>query len=90
MAKNETISTHEYSYTVIFEPAEEGGFVATVPALPSIITDGDTLGKAREMVTDAIRCHLESMQKDGIPIPAEPESGIEIIREAVKVQLKTA
>lgn len=28
----------EYSYTVFFEPAEEGGFVATCPALPGLVT----------------------------------------------------
>ena len=26
----------EHRYTVLFEPAEEGGFVATCPALPGL------------------------------------------------------
>lgn len=37
----------EYSYTVLFEPAEEGGFVVTCPALPGLVTEGDTLEEAR-------------------------------------------
>jgi HicB-like antitoxin of HicAB toxin-antitoxin system len=43
----------EYSYTVVFEPAEEGGFVVTVPALPGLVTEGDSLEEAREMVSEA-------------------------------------
>jgi hypothetical protein len=44
-----------YRYTVLFEPAEEGGYVATCPALPGLVTEGDTLDEAREMAKDAIR-----------------------------------
>jgi antitoxin HicB len=61
----------EYSYTVLFEPAEEGGFVATCPALPGLVTEGDTLEEAREMAQDAIRAYLESLRKDRLPIPAD-------------------
>jgi predicted RNase H-like HicB family nuclease len=59
----------EYNYTVLFEPAEEGGFVATCPALPGLVTEGDTLEGAREMAQDAIRAYLGSLQKDHLPIP---------------------
>jgi predicted RNase H-like HicB family nuclease len=55
----------ERRYTVLFEPAEEGGYVATCPALPGLVTEGDTLDQAREMVRDAIRGYLESLRKDG-------------------------
>jgi antitoxin HicB len=59
----------ERRYTVLFEPAEEGGFVATCPALPGLVTEGDTLEEAREMVKDAICSYLESLAKDGLPLP---------------------
>ncbi len=62
----------EYRYTAVFEPAEEGGYVVTVPALPGLVTEGDTIEEAREMVRDAIRGYLESLQKHGEPIPLEP------------------
>ena len=61
----------EYSYTVLFEPAAEGGFVATCPALPGLVTEGDTLDEARAMARDAIRAYLESLHKDHLPIPAD-------------------
>src|ERR1700686_5311479 len=35
----------EHRYTVLFEPAEEGGYVATCHALPGLVTEGDPLRK---------------------------------------------
>ncbi len=61
----------EYHYTVLFEPAEEGGFVVTCPALPGLVTEGDTLEEARQMARDAIRAYLESLHKDHLPIPPD-------------------
>jgi antitoxin HicB len=29
----------ERRYTVLFEPAEEGGYVVTCPALPGLVTE---------------------------------------------------
>jgi predicted RNase H-like HicB family nuclease len=34
---------------MLFEPAEEGGYVVTCPALPGLVTEGDTLEEARLM-----------------------------------------
>ena len=79
----------EYSYTVLFEPAEEGGFVVTCPALPGVVTQGETLEEARAMAEDAIRGYLESLQKDGLPIPPDAPAP-EPIREKVKVVLSAA
>jgi predicted RNase H-like HicB family nuclease len=61
----------EYRYTVIYEPAEEGGYLVTIPALGGLATQGKTLEQAREMAKDAIRCHLQGLQKDGEEIPVE-------------------
>jgi antitoxin HicB len=61
----------EYHYTVLFEPAEEGGYVVTCPSLPGLVTEGDTLEEARRMALDAIRAYLESLKKDHLPIPAD-------------------
>ena len=77
----------EYRYTVVFEPAEEGGYVVTVPALPGLVTEGDTLEEAREMAKDAIRGYLESLQKHGEDIPLEQG---EPVTERVLVSLSRA
>ena len=42
-------------FTIIFEPAEEGGFVAFIPEVPGAISQGETLEEARDMVIDAMR-----------------------------------
>ncbi len=77
----------EYRYTVVFEPAEEGGFVVTVPALPGLVTEGDSLEEAREMAKDAIRGYLESLRKHGEEFPLEQG---EPVTERVLVSLSPA
>ncbi len=67
----------EYSYTVIFERAPEGGYNVIVPAIPEICTFGETLNEAREMAQDAIRCFLESARETGEPIPEDVEPATE-------------
>ncbi|MBI4114933.1 MAG: type II toxin-antitoxin system HicB family antitoxin [Candidatus Niyogibacteria bacterium] len=52
-----------YQYEVIFDP-NGGGYTVTVPKLPGLVTEGDNLKQAREMVKDAIRCCLEALLKD--------------------------
>ena len=61
----------EYKYTVLIEPSEEGGFVVTCPALPGLVTEGDTLEEARAMAQDATRGYIESLRKDHLPIPSD-------------------
>ena len=45
------------NYRVILTPDETGGYVVTCPALPGLITEGDTLEEARAMATEAILCY---------------------------------
>ena len=42
-------------FTIIYEPAEEGGFTAFIPEVPGAISEGETIEEAREMVLDALR-----------------------------------
>ena len=63
-----------YSYTILLEPdPDEGGYTVTVPALPGIVTQGDTLEEAIAMAKDAIKCHIEGLLADGEPVPEEKE-----------------
>ena len=71
MNHQEPIATAEYTYTVLLQPEPEGGFTVTCPALPGLVTYGETLAEARVMAAEAIECYLESLQKDGLPIPRE-------------------
>lgn len=60
-----------YTYTVLFEPAAEGGYTVTVPILPGVITEGDTLREARARAKEAIRGYLKVLRKHHEPIPRE-------------------
>jgi len=56
-------------YTAVFEPAEEGGYVVTVPKLPGLTTEGDTFEKAVAMAQDAIRGYLDILRSSGESLP---------------------
>ena len=60
-----------YEYTVLYEPAPEGGYNVVVPAIPEICTFSETMDEAREMAADAIRCFLESARETGETIPED-------------------
>jgi antitoxin HicB len=77
-------------YTVLFEPAEEGGYVVTCPALPGLVTEGDTLAQARVMAADAIRTYLGSLRKDDQPIPADKKLSADPVKEEITVTLDSA
>jgi predicted RNase H-like HicB family nuclease len=79
MAKNKPSSRKVvrgtvYTYTVLFEPTAEGGYTVTVPLLPGVITEGDTLDEARERAREAIRGYLKVLRKYGELIPRERSS----------------
>jgi len=61
----------QFQYTAVFEPSTEGGYIVTVPALPGLVTEGDTIEEARTMVSDAIRVYLESLIQHGEEIPLD-------------------
>ena len=72
------------NYTVIFEPAEEGGFIVHVPALPGCHTQGETLDEAYRMAQDAILGYIETLRDLKEEIPQEKEASI-IARVPVRI-----
>ncbi len=44
---------------VVYEPSDEGGYTAYVPALRGCISEGDTLEEARRQIREAIDLYLE-------------------------------
>jgi antitoxin HicB len=81
-----TTNTIEYTYTVIFEEAEEGGYLAHVPAL-GFVTEGNTLEEARLMAADAIHGVLETRREHGEIIPEDIEEVIGPHKERIGVAL---
>ncbi len=50
---------------------DNGSCTVTVPALPGIVTQWRDLDDALAMARDAIRCHVDGLLKDGLPVPDE-------------------
>jgi antitoxin HicB len=61
----------KYSFSVILEPQEEGGFTVLVPALPEVVTEGDNEQEALANVEEAIRAIVMYRRDNGIPIPSD-------------------
>ena len=80
----------QVQYTVGFEPAEEGGYIVTCPALPGLVTEGDSLEEARAMAADAIRAYLDSLRLDGQPIPVDKKLSGDPVKEEITVTLDSA
>lgn len=60
-----------YSFSVILEPQQGGGFAVLVPALPEVVTEGDTEQEALANAQDAIRLVLEYRRDQGLTIPSD-------------------
>jgi antitoxin HicB len=63
--------TKSLDFTVVLEPQEGGGFTVSVPALPEVVTEGETEAEALEMAEEAIRAIVEYRRDHGMPIPAD-------------------
>jgi len=61
----------QFSYTAVFESAEEGGFVVIFPAIPGLATQGETLDEAQAMAEGCVQVYLESLAMDGEEPPYE-------------------
>ena len=84
------MTQEKHSFTLLFEPAEEGGYVVTCPALPGLVTEGDSLDEARSMAEDAIRVYIESLRKDGLPIPEDKKLPLDPVKEEIRIAFGAA
>lgn len=64
------------TYTVMFEIAPEGGYIATVPALPGCVTQAETFEEAKELIRDAIGGYIAVLKEDGDLISEESSEHI--------------
>lgn len=51
-----------YKVPLVFMPQAEGGYTATSPLLPELVTEGNSLEEALENVRDAIAAVIELYQ----------------------------
>ncbi len=62
-------------YTVIIEKGEQGGFVATCPALKGCVSQGRTRRQTLKNIKEAIEVYVEALVEDGLPVPQEVGRG---------------
>ena len=58
-------------FKVILHEAEEGGYWATVPALPGCVSEGDTREEMLANIREDIECHLDVLEP---PFESNPVS----------------
>jgi predicted RNase H-like HicB family nuclease len=60
-----TVAVRGKKYPVVLHPdMEDGGYWTECPSLPGCASQGDTAEEALEMIKDAIKGHLEVVEKD--------------------------
>lgn len=58
-------------YTVVLEQEQDAGYVASVPALPGCVSQGDSRDEALANIREAIELYLDDCRDAGEPIPIE-------------------
>jgi antitoxin HicB len=71
MGRRSSTVAGQYSFSVVLEPQQGGGFTVLVPALPEVVTEGDTEQEALANAEEAIRAILEYRRDNGIAIPSD-------------------
>jgi predicted RNase H-like HicB family nuclease len=69
MQNRGTITNMTRTYTFVFNPESEGGFTVTCPALPGLVTYGETMEEARNMARDAMEGLIEVMLENAEMLP---------------------
>jgi antitoxin HicB len=55
-----------FSFSVVLEPQEGGGFTVLVPALPEVVTEGETQQEALANAEEAIHAILAYRRERGL------------------------
>ena len=64
-------------YLVVIEKSDTG-YGAYVPDLPGCVSVGDSPSEVRELISGAIKLHIEGLKEDGLQIP-EPITSSEYV-----------
>lgn len=56
-------------FKILLQPAKEGGYTMSVPALPGCITEGETIDEAITMAREAIELYVQELKERGETVP---------------------
>ena len=74
--------TEDFSYPIIIYPAEEGGYVAEIPALRGCLAQGETLVECLRELKVVETLWIESAKRNNRKIPT-PDDVIDKLRQLV-------
>lgn len=77
MAQKEQNMPKPRHYTIRLLPEPEGGYTIRVPALPPVVTYGETYEEAMAMAREAIELVLEVYREEGLEIPDDNETRLD-------------
>jgi predicted RNase H-like HicB family nuclease len=60
--------TGSMRYTVLLAREEDGGYVASVPALPGCVSQGDTRAQALANIREAMELYIDDCRAAGDPV----------------------
>lgn len=72
-------SKKPYTFRVMIEPEEGGGYHGFVPLLRGLHTFGNSLEEVKKNLKEAIICHVQGLVRDKEPIPQE-EDALELVQ----------
>lgn len=58
-----------YKLRLVLEEQPEGGYTVTSPALPELVTEGDTIQEAIANASEALKAVIELYEDLGRPLP---------------------
>ena len=67
----------EFRFTITLQPEPEGGFTVRVPALPEVVTFGETYEEAMANAREATEGVLELYKEQGWEIPSDSETRVD-------------
>lgn len=62
-----------HTYSIVVDPALDGGYTVTVPSLPGCVTQAETIDECIANAKEAIALYIEDLVASGVPIPEEKE-----------------
>lgn len=85
------MDTKALNYRVIIEPDVYSGsgkpcYLAYAPAL-DVADNGDTIEEAITHITEAIRCRIEALMIDDVPVPSPEDPGSTVVVTTAQVSI---
>jgi antitoxin HicB len=70
-------------FTVVLQPEEEGGFSVSCPALPGVVSQGETFEESLTNIREAIELMIEALEGEGVSVPEDTPEAVALELEQI-------